>query len=238
MKLRNRKLNNLKRRFSETGPYIALALLLVLPAALPDGSSVSASAAEHHEEIVEAMRAAPWQIDRWHGEPVPVPAEAQEILRPNAILSRRYRELGTGLEAILVIVHCSDTRDMLGHWPPVCYPANGWRLEDERERSFECSVGGADSVELREYDFYQNMNIGVRRDIRVFNCFILPNGEIASDFSELRQLAGRTHSSVLGVAQVQIVIAQPMSASQEQRTISELLNGIDQLILRFGKIDS
>ena len=54
-----------------------------------------------------------------------VPPEAQELLRPNAIFSRRFQRPGE-IGVHVLVVHCSDARDMIGHYPPICYPSSGW----------------------------------------------------------------------------------------------------------------
>ena len=140
------------------------------------------------------------------GEDVEVPASAVEILHPNAILSRRFRMLTGGATIHLLVVHCSDARDMQGHYPPICYPANGWLMaESDSNSEVEVTVLD-DSFDLRLYNFRQMDDWGGERTIRVFNYFLLPNGETTIDLSKVNRLVERSGFSMQGVTQVQLVM--------------------------------
>jgi hypothetical protein len=227
------------QRIRELSPIIAVVMLLVLPIFLPDESVSSAAFEQRNARIAAAMGEIPWQIGRWRGVEVPVPSVAQDVLRPNALLSRSYREIGGNLQATLVIVHCSDTRDMLGHYPPVCYPANGWQAVKDVggiER-IGADIGIHPSVDCMRYDFYLNTDLGSKRGIRIYNFFVLPGGVIAHELSELQGQAGRTRTSAMGVAQVQIAFSDQVSDEEAGRALAELLEGIQPLFVVLGSID-
>src|SRR4051794_18481280 len=60
----------------------------------------------------------------WYaGKDVPLPDDAGEMLKPNAYLHRVYANLTTGRRVEFLLVQCRYTRDMQGHYPPVCYPS-------------------------------------------------------------------------------------------------------------------
>jgi hypothetical protein len=229
----------LLQRIRELSPIIAAAMLLTLPIVLPDASVTDAAFAQRNAGIAAAMEQVPWRIGRWRGEPVPVPAAAQDVLRPNAIVSRRYQEIGGELEAILVIVHCSDTRDMLGHFPPMCYPANGWQAVKDSGglEPIAADIGIHRSVDCMRYDFYLNTDWGSTRGIKIYNFFVLPGGAIAHELGELRGQAGRTRTSAMGVAQVQIAFSDQVSDEEARRATAELLEGIQPLFVVLGSID-
>lgn len=229
----------LLQRVRELSPIIAAAMLLVLPIALPDESVTDAAFEQRNASIAAAMAEVPWQIGRWRGDTVPVPAAAQDVLRPNALLSRRYQEIGGNLEAILVVVHCSDTRDMLGHFPPMCYPANGWQAVKDSGgiESVPADIGIHRAVDCMRYDFYINTDFGSKRGIKIYNFFVLPGGSIAHELSELRGQAGRTRTSAMGVAQVQIAFSDQVSDEESRRAVAELLEGIQPLFVVLGSID-
>src|SRR5438477_7343006 len=81
----------------------------------------------YHDRARAAVDAVPYFIGNWTGKDDDIPAAAQKLLRPNAILSRTYSEIDTSSlggrhrEASLLIVQCRDSRDMVGHFPPICY---------------------------------------------------------------------------------------------------------------------
>src|SRR5580658_8411121 len=74
--------------------------------------------------------------EQWTGTDVPVAAAATELLRPNTILSRDYVSQSTGQTATLLIVDCSDARDLQGHYPPRCYPAQGQQFLASDQRTW------------------------------------------------------------------------------------------------------
>ncbi|MFW6061969.1 MAG: exosortase-associated EpsI family protein, partial [Planctomycetota bacterium] len=80
----------------------------------------------YHRRVAERIANIPYTIGDWKGEDVSVPRSAVELLQPNALCSRQYRNQKTGQVLSLLVVHCRDARDMTGHYPPVCYPAHGW----------------------------------------------------------------------------------------------------------------
>ncbi|MDY7108295.1 MAG: exosortase-associated EpsI family protein, partial [Planctomycetota bacterium] len=113
------------RFLGTAAPWLSLLLLVALSQTLPNRVAPDGSAAARRVEIAAAMEGVPFFVGDWVGEDEAVPREAQKLLRPNAILSRRYRRPG-GTWLHLLVVHCSDARDMLGHYPPICYPSAGW----------------------------------------------------------------------------------------------------------------
>ncbi len=229
----------LLHRVRELSPIVAIALLLLLPMMLPD-ESVSAAAYEpRNARIAEAMEDVPWQIGRWRGQPADMPKAAQEVLHANAMLSRQYIELGTGLQAMLVIVHTSDMRDMQGHYPPKCYPAHGWELDSDEGgvETIAARMGESRSLDCTRYHFHMNDDWGSQRRIRVFNFFVLPDGRTARDEKALDAMAGRTATSAMGVAQIQIGFGEGVSEEDARRAVAELLEGIEPLFVVLGSID-
>lgn len=85
----------------------------------------------HLAAVRAAIDAVPERFDQWRSQPVEVPADALDLLKPNKILSRRYIRPETGHELTLLIVHCRSARDLAGHYPPVCYPSAGWLPRDQ-----------------------------------------------------------------------------------------------------------
>ena len=59
-----------------------------------------------------------------------LPPAAEQLLHPNCKIDRRYTSsslssTGNPAQASLLIVQCKDSRDMPGHYPPICYPGAG-----------------------------------------------------------------------------------------------------------------
>ncbi len=225
------------RRPTRFAPLIALALLLLLPEVSPEGFANSEGILARNAQVARVFRAAPYRIGNWLGEDVEVPSAAIEILRPNAILSRRFERLDGEMSVDLIIVHCSDARDMQGHYPPNCYPANGWHPCDREEQHEWVVLVGGQAIAMRVYSFRRIEGWGSERTLRVFNYFLVPNGEMTSDFGVMRRLASRLALSVQGVAQVQVVMSGESSFQDSIEAAEELLSGFSSImaVLAQGK---
>ncbi len=213
------------RRLAETAPALALAVLLGLPLVLNHGASNVDVMRMRNAMVQQAVDAVPYRVGSWVGEDVEVPPSAIEILRPNAILSRRYDRLGGGGSMQLLIVHCSDARDMQGHHPPVCYPAHGWMRSRERSDNGTCSIQvGGEELRLRIYNFRMLDSLGGEKHLRVFNYFLLPDGETTIDLDIVNRVVERSTFSVEGVAQVQLVMDGNGDLEEARRAAEDLLN--------------
>ena len=84
-------------RLAEITPILAIALMLGLPLLLRTDDLFTEEAIARNGQIAAAINEAPWLVaDRWSGRAVPIPVAATRILRPTAILSRRYLALPIG----------------------------------------------------------------------------------------------------------------------------------------------
>ena len=108
-------------------PLLVIALLVGLPRVFPNSVDVDGEArARRMQAVADAIAAAPYRIGPWAGADEPPAPAAIKLLHTNAILARRYERVGGDGSVSVLVVHCTDVRDMRGHWPPMCYPANGW----------------------------------------------------------------------------------------------------------------
>jgi len=158
----------------------------------------------------------PHIIGDWTGEEVEIPTAAQQLLRPNAILSRLYRDNSANKNrlriASLLIVQCADPRDMLGHYPPVCYKAFGETLAFEQPRQW--NVRGL-KIDGMEYEF--NRVVPGRKMTRVvYNFIVVPGKSIVRDMESLGKASEFYQQRYFGAAQIQVVV--PVDASNNERT--------------------
>src|SRR5262249_8764982 len=85
----------------------------------------------YHVQAKAAIESLPLTIRSWSGKDTnDVPKEAQKLLKPNKILSRIYKDVSVASmyrprAVSLLIVQCKLSGDMVGHFPPVCYPSKG-----------------------------------------------------------------------------------------------------------------
>jgi hypothetical protein len=136
-----------------------------------------------------------------------LPASAELLLHPNCEISRGYtsdsiRVNGQLAQASLLIVQCKDSRDMAGHYPPICYPAAG-QPKIGMERPFKMSFPGMD-VEGMEYLFLQKP-LPVSRQC-VYDFFIVPGQGSRPDMDTLQVAAKDYQRRYYGAAQFQVVM--------------------------------
>lgn len=224
MKRPGRTSHPLGRAAAAAAPIATFAILLA-SAAVP-GQRSSVGAGEHTREVAAALAAVPLKLGNWIGSEVPVPTEAAEILQTNAILSREYAEIGGTRAVTLAVIHCADLRDMVGHYPPVCYPANGWSLQQGEEPAATVRLAGGSSLSLQRYLFVRADRQGDLRMMTILNGFLLPDGTSTTSMRELTDRSERRAASSLGAVQFQLVfrgdIAMPAATEVAKDLLSDL----------------
>ncbi|MBL9149534.1 MAG: exosortase-associated EpsI family protein [Phycisphaerae bacterium] len=243
MRLDAQPIRRFARRAGRLAPFAAVLLMIASPAVLARGDG--GIDVKHQAEIAEAMREVPPVIGSWASTEIPVPTEAVQILRPNAILSRRFTRImappsgeeATSTEqagprsAIVAIIHCGDVRDMLGHYPPRCYPANGWTNDEASSRVLLMTGEDGHSWPLRYYRFTRAERGGGLRAMIVLSAFILPNGTLATDASVLEERAVKKAMSRQGVAQLQFVFETDATPEACLHVAREILDAMPKSLL-------
>ncbi len=184
-------------------------------------------APEYFDRVALAIERVPYRVGRWIGRDVDTTPAAVRLLRPNKLMQRRYTDPATGEEVSLLIVHCGDVRDMAGHYPPVCYPAHGWK-EIENTEAYEVISLLGQTARARLYRFTQGRE-GVVREMLVVNFFVLP-GEgqfVTHNMDDLERATQRRAIATLGSAQVQILVDHGMSEESRRQTVAEFVRAIE-----------
>lgn len=141
-----------------------------------------------------------------------LPASAEQLLHPNCYICRRYTSTtkvinGRPVQASLLIVQCKDSRDMAGHFPPICYPAAGQPMIGEDGQQFTMNCNGVD-VSGKEYLFLQK-SLPVTRQC-VYDFFIVPGNKegtiTVADMVGVRKAAADYQRRYYGAAQFQVVM--------------------------------
>ncbi|MEO6435287.1 MAG: hypothetical protein ABIP55_05945 [Tepidisphaeraceae bacterium] len=183
----------------------------------------------YHARAREAVKKVPYFIGTWTGHDEEITIAAQKLLRPNAILSRKYVDhaapqarpgearSGDGRAASLLIVQCLDSRDMVGHYPPICYQAHGMTPDQNHSGPRDWSVNGM-TIPGYEYQFtevYQGQTLLTT----VYNFLIVPGKGIVRDMKGIEQAAEDYQQRYYGAAQFQVVFHGQASAegSREER---------------------
>lgn len=215
-----------------TPPAICLILLAAL-AAEARSRIQPADAEPFHARARAAIDAIPAVVGngQWVSEDEQEPPAATALLRPNAILSRRYlKHLPDGriLSCGVLIVQCKDARDMQGHYPPRCYPANGAQMLQSLPRTWD--INGT-SISGMEY-YFKQLTEGRNQELRVYNFFVIPEipglparalRGICPDIASVYQSGEDYQRRYYGAAQFQFVFPNELSRPIRDEILAELL---------------
>jgi len=227
----SREESPVRTRAGQLAPFVVLAFFIAFGYAFGKSGVPSSVMDARSAAVALALDDVPLRHRGWVAELAPYPAEAQEILHTRALRAWRFTELGTGRAALLGIVYCGDVRDMNGHYPPVCYPSQGWRRATEAETDVPVELEGR-SFSARLWRFEMIAPDGSTRRISVVAFFIYPEGAPTSDVASIGERAGRRADSQLGVAQMQLVMDGWPDAREVERLASDLLPVVPSGTLR------
>lgn len=208
---------------------MSLGLMLGLPMVLSHEVHSKQSEDSKQQQVTEALEGAPYRIENWEGVDVPVPTAAIEMLRPSAILSRNFTNVEDGRAASLVVIHCTDARDMDGHFPPVCYPSRGWIHDRNVDEQFSLVVGEK-QIPVTLYHFRGGVDLGLPGRLHVFNFFLQANGVLTPDRPVVNHLLERHSRSARGIVQVQVVMSGQFAMEDATAAASTLLQGAMPLL--------
>jgi hypothetical protein len=175
----------------------------------PDDALVT----NYHARAKAAVNAMPLKIEDLLGTPWTAvdhkpEAAAVRLLRPNEILSRRYVQNTTTsrpMIAELLIVQCRDSRDMTGHYPPICYRNIGHEMAYAQHRP--PIMVGHEAVPYTEYKF-EKYSQGRAETIFVYNFFVVPGRGAVDDIKGVDEAAEDYERRFLGAAQFQVVMQE------------------------------
>ena len=216
-------------RFRSAGlPALTLGLLILLYAFGGLSASPHPGAQDYFHRVGAEVDRVPYRIDRWIGVDLPYTEVEVRMLRPNKLFSRTYQDPLSLERVSLSIVHCTDVRDMSGHYPPVCYPAHGWKLESSTP--VEVVIAGRPQ-EARAY-LLSRVNKGTSEAVRVLSFFVAPGSTgVMWDMAALDRAAKRSTVAGLGAAQVQILTPATQSAATTNEMVSKVLQAIEPVIV-------
>jgi hypothetical protein len=209
------------------GPILAACLLLAGAGADALTSPSAGDSAPYLKSVRDAYESTPMRLGNWLGAEVAVPASAVTLLRPNVLLSRDYVDLENGRKVTFLLVHCSDARDILGHYPPVCYPSGGW-VEQSREQK-TWTVNGM-SIPGFEYRFASAPGSGLS-SLVVMNTMLLPDGAFHEDMDAVRKTAARLRLRSWGAGQIQVLVDESLSTAERDAVFESIVQAHWRLLM-------
>lgn len=180
----------------------------------------------YHEAVRQAVEAAPYEVGDWTGVDGEVSVGAIALLRPTTITSRLYRHKLTGMTIHLMFVHCSDARDLIGHYPPVCYPGAGWGLVSSQPVDWPIDER---DVEGMIYLFTRG-TLFQKSSVSVFDVMVLPGRGTARDMDSVTELASDYRRRAYGAAHLQLVFPGSVRPDVQKEVVTEFLSAFMPVI--------
>jgi hypothetical protein len=178
-----------------------------------------ADARAYQERVRKAFDAFPKSVGDWVGQDCEIPAQAMKLLRPNSIMSRSYTNVVTGQHCSVLLVDCSDARDLVCHYPPVCYMGQGWKLVSSVRQ--EWKVKG-EKIAGTDYEF-SRVSFESGTGILTANTMILPDGSFKPDMRAIEEAAKNVQMRTYGAAQIQVIVDGNMGALEREKVIQAML---------------
>lgn len=199
-------------------PLVTCCLLLGIAADQAAREVAPPGVEAYHARVRAALAQIPYNIGDWIGTDTEIRQEALKILDANCTLSRSYRNIKTQRTATLLLVQCADARSLLGHYPPVCYPSQGWSEISAEVRAVPEAYGAYTSTCYSfAYDLMQQSGT-----LRVMHFTVLPDGRIAPDMELLETAARDRRYTFCGGASVQLIVDSGLSRSEQDEAFNML----------------
>ncbi len=184
-----------------------------------------ADAAAYHYRIRAEEEKLPLDIGDWNGDETPIEPDAIKMLKPNALLSRRYTN-AMGVSVGLLVVQCGNARDLVAHYPPVCRVNAGWTMITAEPHDWQVGDLFITGTKYR----FEKHSLETYGSIVIDNFMILPDGRIARDMKPVDQAASDVRRRYFGAAQVQLVTSSEMSDEQRDACFITLLQSLRPMI--------
>jgi hypothetical protein len=178
----------------------------------------------YHQRIREVARQVPDHVGDWVVTDHP-DSSTQDYLGANVYLSRTFTNAVTHQQARLLIVQCFDARDLMPHYPAVCYPGTGLTQLAANSRTW--SVAGL-SIPGTEYEFETN-DFRQAGSTIVDNFIILPDGTLAHSMEEARAKYSMKYR-YFGMGQVQVVFGGGVPSDVREAVFREVVGAHKGLI--------
>lgn len=173
-----------------------------------------------HAMVRDQIENIPYQLGGWVGSDEAVPPAAMKLLHPNVMLSRMYvNPAEMGQWCGLLVEQCRDSRDMLGHYPPICYPAHGMPQLSAEKRDWN-----VDGLEIHGMEYHFSSNDGGQSHLLpVYNFMIVPGWGFVRDMDGLQVAAKDYQRRYFGAAQIQLTFPPNLTQQQQDEIFSQMM---------------
>lgn len=208
-----------KRSLRRIAPLIIALLLLLAIDVRGYFQPAPKGAKKYREHVMAIARTLPRTFGNWHGRDVPLPKSAVSLLQPTVDLCRQFSNNKTGQSATLMIIDCSDTRNLTGHYPPNCYPGNGWILEKSMPRTWHIQGSRIPGMEYK----FRRGTFDTETQIYVDDFFIMPDGRFLPTEKDFIRHAGTFNDRFFGAAQLELTLPGNMLPTDRMKVFYQLV---------------
>jgi len=210
----------------ELASIIASLMLLCGAAAESTRFHASPDSTEYLNRVRAAAASIPMRIGAWEGKDTPVEESAVRLLHPNVMFSREYFNVRTHLTANLLFVDCQDARDLEGHYPPVCYPSQGWSLQTADATDWKLPDM---TIHGMEYMFVGG-TFDSDSSIIVDDFMLIPGRGSARDMDAINAAARDLSRRFYGAAHLQVCFSADTPTDMRRRAFTELIGGAEPFL--------
>lgn len=198
---------------------MGLSALLLLGAAADRASlAPPIDPTAYHQQICALAGAVSWNQSDWYAVEQPTQERVGTWIHANIFRDILLTNALTGHSVNLLIEHCDDARDLIPHFPAVCYPSRGMDTMGVWNRDWKV---GDMTIQGTEYLFDQN-EFQAGGSLIVDNFMILPTGQFCREMKEVKRelpVADR----YVGLAQFQIVFPATIPQAQREADLRQIL---------------
>jgi EpsI family protein len=146
-----------------------------------------------------ALQRLSMKIGDWVGQDVKLDERIVEATDTDAHVNRRYVKRNSAEGVSLYIAYGVRARDLMPHRPEVCYPGNGWTMQDTRHIDLPLPDGTKLKCRILKFS-----RAGLSTENITVLSYYLVDGEYSSDVSLLRSKAWAGQGGIGYMAQVQV----------------------------------
>jgi hypothetical protein len=191
-------------------------------------------ATAYHARVKAAVEGIPINVGGWVGAEMDVPPAAVALLRPNVLAGRSYKDESQNRVVTLAVIQCEDTRDMAGHYPPICYPANGWKLL--QTDYIDVSQDEHTTLPVARYLFDRSSALETVQKW-VYNVLILPVEGGVKDMDAVRRAASNHMARQRGAAQIQLVLSGDVPEADQRLFVNQFLTALRPVVNEIVQFD-
>lgn len=201
------------------GAFVVSHMMASSPRLIGFGSEGDAQ--RYHWRVRQTVNVLPDTIGDWRGSDAEIGIAAQNLRQPNVVISRRYANASSGVEADLLLIQSRDARDMVGHHPIHFFPANGFELVWSNPRKW--ILGDAHAAGVRYQFIGRSENQSVKRIVD--HLMILPTGVISGDLDYVVEHHRDQAVRPFGAAQLLVITDVSVTAERRDALFLDLMTG-------------